>query len=159
MGRPAPLCWGPNRAKRPENVVGGLALEKEAAHLIEWIERRQEWLQSRRFCWFCSKMVRNVPPNDFQSLHEVGSKVEGGGDRALEDPLSLTAMHLWPRERVLCSTWPPALSICWTTAVVPLKGKFQQQHGGLAPPGTAKSVSLLSRFLTVWTVIDKLVTI
>lgn len=67
----------------------------------------------------------------------------------MEDPLSLLIMHLLPRELVLCSTWPPALSIRGTTAGVPLKGKLLQQHGGLAPPLLAKRMPLLSLFLKV----------
>lgn len=82
------------RVKCPEKVGEELALAKEVILLIEQVERRKEWLQSRKFCRFCERTVRDSPPNDLQVLYEVGSKVERGGDGALEDSLSLLLKHL-----------------------------------------------------------------
>lgn len=82
------------RVKCPGKVGEELSLAKEVILLIGQVERRKEWLQSRQFHRFCERTVRESPSNDFRFLYEVGSKVERGGDRALEDSVSLLLKHL-----------------------------------------------------------------
>lgn len=49
------------RIRCPEKVGGKLALVKEAALLTEQVERRKEWLPSRKFFRFYNKDLRNSP--------------------------------------------------------------------------------------------------
>lgn len=60
-------------AECPDNVGRRLAIATEAALLIGHVERRKEWLQSRKFGRFCNRKGRHFPSNDFQFLCAIGS--------------------------------------------------------------------------------------